>query len=91
MAETRARRAIRQAVEARGYTVRDLEWEPWGRAAEKEGIPGGWSLRVEPDPSGPESSGLDWFGGLSWQETVGMIDSFLPQREPGPQSGEEVC
>ena len=80
MPESRARRAIRQAVEGRGYSVHDLEWEPWGKAAEKEGIPGGWSLRVEPDPSPPGSSGLDWFGGLTWQETVSNIEKFLPPR-----------
>lgn len=83
MNESVARRKIREAVESRGYTVHDLEWEPWGRAAEKEGIPGGWSLRVEPDPSGPGSSGLNWFGGLSWQEAVEMIERFLPARTEG--------
>lgn len=83
MAETLARRKIREAVEARGYTIHDLEWEPWGQAAEKEGIPGGWTFRVEPDPSGRGSSGLDWFGGLSWQEAIENVEEFLPLRPEG--------
>lgn len=75
-----ARQKIIEAVESRGYTVHELEWEPWGRAAEKEGIPGGWTLRVEPDPSPPGSSGYGWFGGLSWRETVENIERWLPAR-----------
>ncbi len=81
VAESRARRKIREAVEARGYTIHDLTWEPWGRAAEKEGIPGGWWFRVGPDPTPHGSSGLDWFGGLSWQEAVANVEEFLPSRE----------
>jgi hypothetical protein len=77
--ESRARRKIREAVEAKGYSLVELTWEPWGKAAEKEGISGGWWGRVEPDPSTPGSSGLDWFGGLSWQEAVESI-SFMPAR-----------
>lgn len=77
---SRARQKIIEAVESRGYTVHDLEWEPWGQAAEKEGIPGGWTLRVEPDPSPPGSTGYGWFGGLSWQEAVENIERWLPAR-----------
>lgn len=79
--ESVARRKIRQAVEARGYSVVELTWEPWGQAAEKEGIPGGWWGRIEPDPSPPGSSGLDWIGGLSWQECVSFVEEFIPQSE----------
>jgi hypothetical protein len=78
---SRARDRIIRAAEARGYTVVELTWEPWGQAAEKEGIPGGWWGRVEPDPSPRGSSGLDWFGGLSWQDAVSFIEDFIPARE----------
>lgn len=81
-----ARDMIRHAVENKGYKLAELTWEPWGAAAEKEGIPGGWWGRVEPDPSPPGSSGLDWFGGLSWQEAVSFVEDFIPPREQ--QAGE---
>ena len=73
-----ARNKIIAAAEAKGYTVAELTWEPWGKAVEKEGIPGGWWGRVEPDPSPPGSSGLDYFAGLSWQEAVAFIEEFIP-------------
>jgi len=79
--ESRAHRKIRQAVEAKGYSLVELTWEPWQAAGEKEGIGGGWWGRVEPDPSPPGSSGLDWIGGLSWQECVAFVEDFIPQRE----------
>lgn len=69
---TRARQKIIEAVESRGYTVHDLEWEPC--------IPGGLTFRVEPDPSPPGSTGYGWFGGLSWQEAVENIERWLPAR-----------
>lgn len=33
MAESRARRRIREAVESRGYRLVSLEWEPWSNDA----------------------------------------------------------
>jgi hypothetical protein len=75
---SRARTAITRAVEARGYRVAELAWEPLQPAGEKEGIGGGWTLRVEPDPSPPGSSGLPWFGGLSCPELVSNVERFLP-------------
>ena len=42
---------------------------------------GGWWGRIEPDPTPYGSSGLDWIGGLSWQECVSFVEEFIPQRE----------
>lgn len=75
---SRARDKIIAAAQARGYEVVELNWEPIGPAAEKEGPSGGWWGRVEPDPSGPGSSGLDWFGGYNWQDAVAFIEQFMP-------------
>lgn len=72
--ESRARRKIRQAVEARGYQLVELTWEPWGQAAEKEGIPGGWAGYVSPPPHVSEPHIM----GLSWQEAVEWIEQFIP-------------
>lgn len=82
---TRARSKIIAAAAAKGYTVCDLEWEPIGKGAEKEGPSGGWFGRVEPDPSPRGSSGLDWFGGYSWQEAVAFIEEFIPDRAGAPE------
>jgi len=73
--ESCARRKIRLAVEAKGYTLTELTWEPWGRAAEKEGIPGGWEGYVDPWPEhhyGPAVMGLSLAEALDW------IEEFLP-------------
>ncbi len=88
--ETDARRRIRRAVEARGYRLVELTWEPWGAAAEKEGIPGGWEGWVDPIPSNAPNglageNGDDIFRipdvmGLSWQEAVEWVNDFLPDR-----------
>ncbi len=81
MSETRARRKIRRAVEAKGYTLTELTWEPWGRAAEKEGIPGGWEGYVEPEPRG--YPGVPAVMGLSVDEALEWIDQFLPEAQLG--------
>jgi len=60
MAETRARRRIRQAVEAKGYRLRSLTWEPWGSAAEKSGPSGGWFGEVEPPWGINLDTGRQW-------------------------------
>lgn len=78
MSETRARRRIRLAVEAKGYTLTELTWEPWGRAAEKEGIPGGWEGYVTPVPAG--LYGTPAVMGLSLVEALDWIDHWLPAR-----------
>jgi hypothetical protein len=77
--EKRARRKIRLAVEAKGYLLTELTWEPWGRAAEKEGIPGGWEGYVEPEP--PGLYGCPAIMGLSLAEALDWIARWLPARE----------
>jgi hypothetical protein len=77
---SRERDKIIAAARAKGYEVADLTWEPIGAAAEKEGPSGGWWGRVVPDPTPFGSSGLDWFGGYSWQEAVQFIEDFMPAR-----------
>ena len=79
--ETRARRRIREAVEARGYTLTRLTWEPWGAAAEKSGISGGWECQVSPRPI-ENFYGSEDFCGLSVEELLQYLDQFLPPREP---------
>ncbi len=89
--ESTARRKIRQAVEARGYALVELRWSPWGAAAEKEGIPGGWEGWVDPVPHNeivgvslrfdPLDIGrMPDVMGLSWQEAVEWGNDFLPDR-----------
>ena len=85
-----AREKIRKAVEAKGYTLTELTWEPWGRAIEKEGIPGGWEGYVTPEP--PGLYGIPAVMGLSWQEALDWIDEFLPlapEQAAPKQDGED--
>lgn len=70
--ESYARRKIRQAVEAKDWTITRFDWEPIGAAAEKEGPSGGWYLEVRA-PSGGE----DWVMGYSWQEAVEWAKKWL--------------
>lgn len=79
--ETRARRRIRKAVESRGYTVLDIEWEPWGAAAEKEGIPGGWTV-LTTAPLHPNTNYGDEVYGLSVDEVLADIDWSIWPTEP---------
>ncbi len=68
MAETRARKAIRRAVEAKGATVEKLEWEKIGPACLMEGNSGGWTVHGR-WPSGR----LDDAYGLSVNEVLDWI------------------
>jgi hypothetical protein len=80
MSETRARRRIREAVESRGRVLTRLTWEPWGAAAEKEGIPGGWYGELQPvgtDTRAAIGIGIDDVMGLSVEETIAWVDEFL--------------
>lgn len=79
MSETRARRKIREAVEARGWSIDVMRWEPIGAAAEMAGPSGGWYLEVR-----AASGGVDWVLGYSWQECLRWIDEFLPQDKTSP-------
>lgn len=47
--ETRARRRIREAVEATGRTVDLIEWEPIHAGGEMQGAAGGWTVMASPD------------------------------------------
>ena len=70
--ESRARRKIRQAIEAKGWTLDWLEWEPIRLGGEKSGPEGGWyGEAIAP------SGGSDWVMGYSWQEAVKWVDDFL--------------
>jgi hypothetical protein len=72
VAETRARRKIREAVEAKGWTLLRLVWEPISPGGEKEGLCGGW-YGVCRAPSGGE----DWVMGYNWRETVEWAEKYL--------------
>jgi hypothetical protein len=85
--ESRARRKIRLSVEAKGYTLTELTWEPWGRAAEKEGIPGGWEGYVTPEPLG--LGGTPAVMGLSVGEALEWVEQFLPARGGASPSGAD--
>ena len=80
MPETRARRRIRLAVESRGYTLTSLAWEPWGMAAEKEGVPGGWYGTLDRPTSAHDLTPGEIMG-LSVEETLAWIDEFVPPPE----------
>jgi hypothetical protein len=78
-AESRARKKIRQAVEAKGYTITRFDWEPIRPGGEKEGLEGGWYLEVRA-PSGGE----DWVMGLNWRDAVEWADRFLKPDKTTP-------
>ncbi len=80
MGETRARRRIRQAVESRGYQVKELFWEPWSSAGEKSGIGGGWTVVVDRPYLEHSYPGDDLFG-LSVEEVLADIDYWLKPPE----------
>lgn len=79
--ETRARRRIRQAVESRGYKLVSLEWEPWSNGGEKSGICGGWYGTLD-RPTSPNIWPGNEIMGLSVDETVAWVDTFVPPPEP---------
>lgn len=79
-AETRARRRIRKAVESRSHRLATLEWEPWYDAGEKSGIGGGWCGTTE-DPFLPNTTSGNEFYGLSVEETLAHLDSFMEPPE----------
>jgi hypothetical protein len=71
MSETRARRKIREAVEAKGAKVTDLTWEPIGQMVEMSGREGGWTVFAEWS-DGREDHAL----GYSWQDVVEWVDHY---------------
>lgn len=77
--ETLARRKIREAVEAKGRTLVELEWEPIGAAAEKEGPSGGW-FGTARAPSGGE----DYIMGYRWQDVIAWIDAYIKADKTSP-------
>lgn len=70
--ESRARRKIRQAIEAKGWTVTLMTWTPISAGGEKEGPAGGWYCEARA-PSG----GQDWVMGYSWQDAVEWAEKWL--------------
>lgn len=81
MSETRARRRIRQAVESRGYAVRELTWEPIYNAGEMMGLAGGWMLILD-RPFLERTYPGDDLGALSVDELLAGIDYWLRPTEP---------
>lgn len=79
--ETRARRRIRQAVEARGYQVESLEWEPWCNSGEMGGLAGGWSVELDRDYLAFTTPGNDLVA-LSVEEMLAEVDYWLRPAEP---------
>ena len=73
------RRKIQRAVEAKGYKLVTLTWEPWGASVEKSGIPGGWYGTVAPDYSDYIFPGNEIMG-LSVADVLAWIDEFVPAR-----------
>jgi len=71
--ETRARRRIRKAVESRGYSVLEVDYEPWYDAGEKMGIGGGWSV-LTTAPLWPNTNYGDEVDGLSVEYVLADID-----------------
>lgn len=47
MAETKARRQIKRAAKAKGYTVLAMDWSPLGAMVEMQGPEGGWVVQLE--------------------------------------------
>lgn len=80
MAETRAQRRIRQAVESRGYSIKSMNYEPWYNAGEMMGIGGGWEIVLD-KRFGP-SDDYDTLYGLSVEELLADIDYSLRPNEP---------
>lgn len=81
MAETKARRRIREAVESRGRSLVSLDWEPWGNGGEKSGITGGWFGTLDGYDDDP-LCGRHEIMGLSVDETVAWVDEFIKAPEP---------
>jgi hypothetical protein len=79
--ETRARRRIRKAVEARGFRLVSLEYEPWYDAGEKAGIGGGWYGEMDRSVAPNIHPGNDIMG-LSVEEVVANVDHHVPPPEP---------
>lgn len=73
MDETRARRTIRKAIEAKGWkVVGEMTWTPISAGAEKSGPEGGWYMEAEA-PSG----GMDWVLGYNVADCLSCIRDFI--------------
>lgn len=80
MAETRARRRIRQAVESRGYSVQKLTWASWYDGGEMLGICGGWDLFLDRGYL-PNTFPDNQLGALTVEELLAQIDYWLKPDE----------
>lgn len=80
VAETLRRRRIRQAVESRGYQIKEITWEHWHNAGEKSGMGGGWTVIVDRPYIENSVPGDDLFG-LSVEEVLADIDYWLKPPE----------
>jgi hypothetical protein len=64
---TRARKAITDAVEAKGASVTLLEWQPIGGMVEMSGHDGGWTVEAEwPDGRADHALGYRWQDVCEW-------------------------
>lgn len=80
--ETRARRRIREAVEARGGSVESMEWQPIGQMVEMQGREGGWTVFARmPRKDAPGKTFEDHFTGYSVDDVLGLIELMYPEVE----------
>jgi len=79
--ESRARRRIRKAVESRGHSVLEMDYEPWYNAGEMAGIGGGWTVLTDA-PLRPNTNYGDEVMGLSVEEVLADIDWWFSPPEP---------
>lgn len=81
MAETKARRRIRKAIESRGFTLESLDYEAPYDAGEMMGYGGGWyGSTVE--QIWPNTMPGNEFGGLNVEDALADIDWSMTPPEP---------
>lgn len=79
--ETRARRRIRNAVESRGYSVLEMEYEAPYDAGEMMGYGGGWLIELDRPYLTNTWPGDDLWG-FNVDEVLAAVDYWLPPTEP---------
>jgi len=78
VAEAKTRRRIRKAVEARGFGIESIEWEPVYDGGEMSGWSGGWTVITDR----PYRQSYFELYGLSVEEVLADIDWSLQPAEP---------
>ena len=75
--ETRARRRIRKALEAKGYTVKSIDWEP---VHGRHGPTGGWFIDIG---SATDPTYHNVLAGLNMGDVMWWIDMLEDARGEG--------